>query len=327
MRIFDTRWEGAHGIGRFARELYLRLPGFSPITLRGMPARALEPIFLERYLREMRASFFLSPGYNAPLTRKIPFAFCLHDLNHLADDEPRAYRKRKYYEWFVRPALSRAEIIFTVSEYSRNQICDWANIPSESVVNVGNGISEIFNIQGNGFSFGRYFVHVGGARPHKNLQRIMEALASSKALRNVHLVCVGGPEGDIMRLAANSRLSERTLPLQNVSDERLAEIYRGASGLLFASLREGFGLPIVEAMACGCPVITSRISSMPEVSGDAALLVDPRDTDDIAKAMERIICDEGMRKQLVARGRIRASEFSWELTAQRVNVELSRRNL
>ena len=327
MRVFDDRWRGAHGIGRFATELYGRLPGFVPIKLAGSPARALDPFVLERYLRDKGASFFFSPGYNVPLTRKIAFAFCLHDLNHLADDEPRGTLKKKYYEWIVRPAVSKAMVVFTVSEFSRTQICEWANVEYERVINVGNGVSSVFRHDGAAYSAAEYFLHVGGARPHKNLLRVMRALANSTALRDINLVCVGGGVNEVMALAESCGLRTRTIAFQGLSDERLAEVYRGAIGLVFASLREGFGLPIIEAMACGCPVITSRISSMPEVSGGAALLVDPNDVDDISDKMERVAFSSLLRSELVAAGKVRSSSFSWELTASGIAAALKKCNL
>ncbi len=326
MRIFDNRWQGPHGIGRFSGELYRRLPGFSPIALEGSPARAFDAVFLEHYLRRTKPRFYFSPGYNVPLTRKVPFAFCLHDLNHLAEDESRSYRKQKYYEWIVRPAVSRARVVFTVSEFSRTEICEWANIDCERVVNVGNGVSEVFRKEGDAYRFGEYFVHVGGERPHKNLRGVMQALSTAKRLSMANLVCVGGKVREIMKLAGEYGLTERTRALRDMSDESLAGVYRGAIGLVFVSMREGFGLPIVEAMACGCPVITSRLSSMPEVSGGAALLVDPKDPESIAEGMESIACAGAVREKLSAMGKVRSLCFTWNATASAVLSELEKCN-
>lgn len=318
LKLFDSRWQGTHGIGRFASELFRRLPGFSAVTMSGSPARALDPLFLEQYLRLVRASFFLSPGFNVPLTRNTPFAFCLHDLNHLAADESRSFQKKKYYEWIIRPAVSRATVVFTVSEFSRLEICDWAKVSDECVVNVSNGVSELFRPEGDVYKRGRYFLHVGGTRPHKNLSRVMGALSRTSGLHDVGLICVGGVETEVNGLAREFGLTDRVLSLRSVSDENLAMIYRGAIGLIFVSLREGFGLPIVEAMACGCPVITSRLSAMPEVSGGAALLVDPMQSEEIADKMELLAYNESLRLELRDMGVARASCFSWDVTASRV---------
>ena len=302
--------------------MFHRLPGFSSIGLSAPPSRALDPIFLEKYLRSVRPECFFSPGYNAPLSSEVPFAFCLHDLNHLAIDEPFGDLKRLYYARIVRPAVLRAAVVFTVSEFSRREICDWAKIAPDRIVNVSNGVSQAFCPSGASYPAENYFVHIGGARPHKNLRRVMMALANSSRLREIRLVSIGDTRKEIMRLASEFKLTDRTICLQHLSDESLAAIYRGALGLVFPSLREGFGLPIVEAMACGCPVITSQHSSMPEISGSAAILVNPNEVDEIGHQMECIAGDPILRQKLSDLGRLRSSFFSWDKTASAIRVAL-----
>ena len=307
-----------HGIGRFASELYARIPNFSAIELLGSPSRAIEPFVLEKYLRKVKPELFFSPGYNVPLGRPTPFVFCLHDLNHLAADESMSRLKKLYYEYFVRPAISRADAVITVSEYSRIQICEWAGVGVGKVYNVGNGVSSEFVCEGTAISMEPYFVHVGGVREHKNLRRVMCALKTSKQLSGVKLVCVGSKLKLILEIAKKIGIEERVVCLQRVSDGKLAEIYRGAVALVFASLREGFGLPIVEAMACGCPVITSSFGAMKEVAGSASLFVNPESVEDIREKMEVISSDSSLRVVLKKCGKERSANFTWEKTAERV---------
>lgn len=323
-KIFDTRWLGAHGIGRFASELLKRMPEFSPIDISGSPSRPIEPIILARYLRVRKPRIFFSPGYNAPIGRPVPFVFCLHDLNHLGDDEPNGYLKRMYYEYIVRPSVLRADAIITVSEYSRMQICEWAGIANDRVANVANGVSAEFSASGAADSRAPYFLHVGGWRPNKNLKRVMWALATSNELVGAKLICVGRQSEDIRRLAHELRLENRVTLVNGVVDSELAKLYRGALALVFVSLREGFGLPIVEAMACGCPVITSRNGAMPEVAGSASLFVNPEDVDDIREKMEQIATNSSLRERLIVLGKSRACLFSWERTASRVREIVQR---
>ena len=318
MRIFDTRWIGVHGIGRFAYELYTRIPDFSAIDLVGSPARAIDPFVLGRYLRKTKPELFFSPGYNAPLGAPTPFLFCLHDLNHLAADESMSSLKSIYYERVVRPAISRANAVITVSEYSRDQICEWAEVSVEKVHNVGNGVSPEFVVEGPIMYSEPYFVHVGGAREHKNLRRIMCALKASKQLAGSKLICVGAKIESILDIAKKIKMEDRILCLQNVSDAKLAEIYRGAIALVFASLREGFGLPIVEAMACGCTVITSSFGAMKEVGGSASLFVNPKDIEEIREKMELVASDNSLRQALKKLGIERAANFTWEKTTASV---------
>lgn len=323
--VFDTRWCGAHGIGRFATELYGRLPRFSPIAIGGKPSSPLDPLILRAYLRKAQPRLFFSPGYNFPAGGAWPFVFCLHDLNHRAPDEPRGALKRAYYDYFLRPAIFRAEKVLTVSEYSRQEICEWAKADPGRIVNVGNGVSGEFVSEGRKFDeSGRpYFLHLGGSRPNKNMLRVLAAMAGSSGLRDCALVCVGSVTAATRRRVCALGLKDRVLFAGNVEDDRLAGLYRGAVALVFVSLREGFGLPIVEAMACGCPVMTSSVTSMPEVAGGAAILVDPTDVEAIRAHMETVLQDSTLRASLRARGIRRAEEFHWDRTAQRVRTALA----
>lgn len=323
--MFDTRWQGTHGIGRFSQELFRRLPEFSSIGIGGQPSSPLDPLVLRRHLGKVRPGLFLSPGYNAPFGASCPFAFCLHDLNHFAPTTPFVALKRTYYTWFVRPAVARARIVFTVSEFSRQLICDWASVDSAKVVNVGNGVSEDFTEQGGVYArYDRpYFLHSGGSRRHKNLARVLEAFASSRTLAGCLMVCLGAPSRRIRATVARLGLMQRVDFIDEATDDELAGLYRGALGLVFASLQEGFGLPIIEAMACGCPVVTSNLTSMPEVAGEAAILVDPYDIDAIRSGMEQISEDAELRSELRTRGLSRAKAFRWADTAHKVREALS----
>jgi glycosyltransferase involved in cell wall biosynthesis len=324
MKLFDSRWEGPHGIGRFSTELLRRLEGFQRIDLPGRPSAPIDPWRLGAYLRRLRPRMFFSPGYNAPLLTACPFFFCLHDLNHLSPGEPSGAAKRAYYRLLVRPAVLRAQKVFTVSEFSRHAISEWAAIDPHRIVNVGNGVAAEFSSQGKAFDeFDRpYFLHVGGCRPHKNLIRVLLAWSTRRALRECVLVCLGEPTNPIRQSIAKLGLQGRVAFSGLVSDEKLAQLYRGAVALVFVSVYEGFGLPIVEAMACGCPVVTSSVASMPEVAGDAALLVDPRDIGAIGAQCERVLEDAALRKSLRARGIERAQAFHWDNVAGRVRQAL-----
>jgi len=320
MRIFDTRWHGPHGIGRFSSEIHGRLAGFSPIEMRGRPSSPLDPLRLSRHLRAVRPDLFFSPGYNAPLGAPCPFVFCIHDLNHLCVRQNSSPLKRAYYELIIRPGVRRARAVLTVSEFSRNAICEWAGVTPERVANVGNGVSEVFRTEGPVHPGpGRpYFLHVGNHRPHKNFDGLLRAFAASRLPGSFALVSTGRPSDEVRRTVARLRLTDSVTFMPEVSDDQLAALYRGALALAFVSLYEGFGLPIVEAMACGTPVLSSNVASMPEVAGDAAILVDPTDTDAIREGLERLAGDEALRQELRSRGLERAKLFSWEKTARKV---------
>jgi glycosyltransferase involved in cell wall biosynthesis len=162
---------------------------------------------------------------------------------------------------------------------------------------------------------GPFFLTAGSFNPRKNLLRVCQAFASKLDELPHRLVLVGASgwdDGPIWQELGSERLRGRVHPLGFVDDRELAALYAAADGLIFASLFEGFGLPAVEAMGAGCPVVAARTTSLPEVVGDAGILVDPLDTGAIAAAMVRLANDGVLRAELAAKGRERARAFSWQ---------------
>ncbi len=325
MLLFDSRWEGPHGIGRFAKEVGRRLPHFERMSLSGVPSSPLDPFRLTRYLRSVRPALFVSPGYNAPLGTPCPFVFCVHDLNHLFMRQNSSALKRAYYRYVMKPALHRADVVLTVSEFTRRSICGWADLPESKVHNVGNGISGAFVPAGPTAweSQTQYFLYVGNHKSHKNFDRLLQAFALSGISGDYCLVSTGTPTAALSLRVDQLKLRDRVKFVGEVSDEKLASLYRGATALVLVSLYEGFGLPLVEAMACGTPVLTSNVASMPEVVGEAGILVDPSDIGAIAAALARLASDFDLRQLLAARGIARARSYSWDSTAGLVNQAIS----
>ncbi|AFZ66504.1 glycosyltransferase family 4 protein [Deinococcus peraridilitoris] len=318
--LFDSRWIGQHGIGRFASELRVRLNtedlvGRDPLSPGGL-------LDLERALwRRPRLAFF-SPGFNAPLTRRRHFFFTIHDLIHLRVPAESTRTKRLYYQRVVRPAVRMASRVFTVSEFSRREIITWAGVPEHQVVNVHNGVSRALSPHGAKHRQDRpYVLYVGNRKPHKNIPRLLEAFAHRYA-RDVTLVLTGDADAETEAHLARLRLRGDVQFAGSLCDQALARYYRGALALVMPSLYEGFGLPPLEAMACGTPVVTSHATSLPEVVGDAALTFDPRNTDDLTHALDRVLGDAALRAALRERGLRRAQHFSWDRTANIVQLHL-----
>lgn len=320
MMVFDARWEGSHGIGRFAAELRSGLPGFSSVPLRGRPSDPVDPFLMYRYLKKTAPTLFFSPGYNSPVGRPCPFVFCVHDLNHLYISENSSVLKRAYYRHIVRPAIHRADRVLTGSEFSRSQICEWSGVDANQVVAVGYGVSGAFVPEGTRHdAAGRpYFLSVGNEKAHKNSLRTIRAFASAFINTEFLLLFTGTPSPNLQSEVSALGIGDQIQYLGRVTDEDLAELYRGALALVFVSLYEGFGLPIIEAMACGTPVLTSTATAMPEVAEDAAILVDPLDVDAIADGMRRLAGDEGLRRDLRIKGLHRSSLFTWQQTCSKV---------
>lgn len=320
----DQRWIGNHGIGRFAKHVLDGLE-FSPIQLTSHPAAALDSVKLSWALRTLLPQdLFFSPGYNTPLFCKAPFVFTIHDLSHIRCAENWKPEISVYYASIMKRACHGAALILTVSEFTRTQIVEWSRVRPEKVVNVNCGVDPRYQPKGDSFGLPfPYLLSVSNRRPHKNELRLIAAFAKASLDPQVHLVLTGNATPELLGSIYAKQVSSRVDFLGMVPEGNLPALYRGAEALILASLYEGFGLPVLEAMACGVPVITSNVTAMPEISGDAALLVDPRSVEQISRAMERITRDTGLRQQLVEKGISRAACFSWQDTVQKVRKLLA----
>jgi len=230
---------------------------------------------------------------------------------------------------FERHFYNRAHLVehfITISEFVRQEIIETLHIAPEKVTAIPLGVTSTFRkapapkvtdyLKKRKLP-SRYILTVGTHEPRKNIASLVRALAST---REDHvLVSIGWPgwlntefDQEIRRL----KMESRVICLGHVPDEELVLLYSGASLMVYPSLYEGFGLPILEAMACGCPVICSNTSSMPEVAADAAILITPEDEIAMAEAIDNAMEDKVLRKRLIESGYSRASEFNWNTTAQ-----------
>ncbi len=316
--LYDARWTGNHGIGRFAGELQKLLPSLTPFRVHRPPWHPLDPALLGATLWRKKPKLFFSPGYNSPIGWPKPFVFTLHDLNHLCVLGNSNAAKRAYYKHIIRPACHRAAFVLTVSEYSRREISAWAGVKKEKIINVGNGVGSPFTPAGQKYDPGYpYLLYVGSRKPHKNLPRLLEAYSISGIRRDVRLVLSGNPDRQISGEIDRLGLTGDVVFVDADAAGDLSDVYRGALGFVFPSLYEGFGLPPLEAMACGVPVLTSNVCSLPEVVGDSGVLVDPLNVEAIADGIRRLVQDSDLRAELRQKGLLRAREFSWNETARR----------
>lgn len=227
----------------------------------------------------------------------------------------------------------KMDIVTASSESGRQEIIDTWHIPSSSVIRIYLGVDKhyapltdqntLVSIAAHYHLPQRYVLAVSRFDPHKNILGILAAYKQfSEHHPDIHLVLVGGfhtKEYSAACEAVIARLNKTALRVQVISfveDAHMPALYSGAEMLIYPSLHEGFGLPMVEAMACGTPVITSNVSSLPEVAGGAALVVNPHDHTEIAHAMERLIDDPALRLKLIERGLQNASRFSWKRAAE-----------
>lgn len=323
MIVYDPRWAGPHGIGRFAKSIMSRIPAV-PLPISGNPAAPLDSIGLSRALWGISPkTVFFSPGYSAPLIAKIPFVFTIHDLNHIDRPENSSLAKRIYYATLLKSACHRAARILTVSSYSAQRILEWSGVSDTQIVNVGNGVDPQFDADIKPYEPGYpYFFCVGNRKLHKNEQRTMGAFSIARIPKEIKLIFSGDSTPALKAEADERGIGERVVFTGKISDIDLPSYYKGAIALLFASLYEGFGLPVLEAMACGTPVVTSNVTALPEVAGGAALLVNPESTEEISGAIERVIEDSALRAKMIAKGFKQAAQYSWDETAGKVREVL-----
>jgi glycosyltransferase involved in cell wall biosynthesis len=289
-------------------------------------------------LRRLGVDLFHSPHYVLPLFCRTPAVVTVHDCIHLLFPQYLPNRAALYYaRWMMGSAIRRSQVVLTVSEASRRDILRfYPSADPDRIQVVPNAIDaalledpgpeETERVRERYQIRGRFLLFAGNIKPHKNLERLIAAFSLLKQRPghdDLKLFIIGdevGRYGSLRRRIETAGVRHDVRFFGFVPERTLAALYRMASVFAFPSLYEGFGLPPLEAMACGTPVVTSRISSLPEVVGDAAVLIDPYDTEDIAHGLERALDDDELRQTLVARGLERARQFSWERSVRAIHA-------
>ena len=318
MILADFRWIGPHGIGRFAQEMIKRLDGVQELEDGLKPTHPFDVVWSSLKISRIKPSpkVYFTPGYTPPLWCTIPFVFTICDLNHIDVPENSGVLKQSYYQYIMRPACHQAFRVLTISEFSRQRIIEWSGLHPDRVINVSLGVDKHFRPDGAMYKPGfPYLLHIGNHKSHKNVGRLLEAFRYSNLSDDLKLILSGNPDPHLVSLCRQWDLGRSVVFAGLIPDADLPTLYRGARALVFPSLYEGFGLPPLEAMACGTPVITSNTTSLPEVVGDAGLLVNPMDVEEIAHAIQSLAQNNVLREQLREKGLQRAKLFSWEKTA------------
>jgi glycosyltransferase involved in cell wall biosynthesis len=274
--------------------------------------------------------FFFSSVYSYfPLIRRVPTVLGIHDT--IADRNPgfsfSSKRNELFWRWKVKFAISRADTVLTVSNYSRQCLTQFLGIPRERIRVMYEASSSRFRPVEAGAAVAPYILYVGGISPNKNLATLIRAYHALEARqRGVKLFLVGDYNSDgfkgcytqLTELITSLHLAGDVHFLGYVPDEDLCALYNRASLFAMPSLDEGFGLPAVEAMACGIPVVVSTGNSLAEVVADAGVTIDPHDCTALTAAMDRILSDDDYASDLRRRSLRRAEYFSWDAAAQRL---------
>ncbi len=275
-----------------------------------------------------RPDIFFSPSHYAPRFSPIPTVISIMDLSYI--HFPELFAKKDLYQLvnWTKYSVKNAKKIFTISNFSKNDIIKTYQVPEGNVIathlgiKVQNSKSKIKTMDDLSKKFGikkDYILFVGTLQPRKNIERLIEAF--SKIQKDQLQLVIVGKRGwlyeDILKAPEKYKVENKVKFLDFVEDEDLPGLYKNALCFVLPSLYEGFGLPVLEAMRQGCPVLISNVSSLPEVGGEAAMYFDPENVDNITKALEKVIASEKLRQEMIKKGYEQVKKFSWEKTAKK----------
>ncbi len=302
-----------------------KLPDFAVFCLRSVHWLRYEQI-LRGICRGEKIDIYHETAFVPAKLPDVPTVFSIYDLSIRRYRETHPQERVWFFEYFFKRRLPFAGHILTISEFIRQEIIDELKLPPEMVSSVPLAPDPIFGprsreqvhevLEHYGLP-DSYLLFVGSLEPRKNIDCVINALQDART--DIPLVLAGWHgwgSKKWLETAKKAGLSGRIYIIGHIPDAHLAAIYNGATVLVYPSLYEGFGLPIVEAMACGCPVICSNVASMPEVAGEGALLIDPQNSDELASAIETVVTDSETRDNLVSQGHARTKLLSWQRTAR-----------
>jgi glycosyltransferase involved in cell wall biosynthesis len=312
-------------------------PNFRCVAEASRPYSISEQYRLPFDVRREGVDVFHAPHYVLPVLTPGRTVVTIHDCIHLMFPQYLRHRRLAYnYAWTsMWIATHRANRILTVSDTSKRDILRFFPVPADKISVIYNAIDDRFAVPPREEEVdrvreryqlaGQFVLYAGNVKPHKNVERLIHAFHTVRrsGCDQVKLVIIGdeiSKHPSLRRAVHRHNLHKHVRFLGFVSDETLAVLYRLASVFVFPSLYEGFGLPPLEAMASGTPVVTSNVSSLPEVVGDAALLVDPYDVQSIAGGLLRVLNDATLRDCLRARGLARVKQYSWERSVQQIHT-------
>jgi glycosyltransferase involved in cell wall biosynthesis len=282
-----------------------------------------EQLDLPLYLYRHGSPLLLSLSSTAPMFYGNQIA-THHDINYIRYPQSYSRAFRMVYRTMTPILLSRLKALITVSNFSRGEIADFYNYPESRIFVVPNAVSDAFKPVSRSSNKVDYLLAVSSPSAHKNFNRMIQAFLTLRGHEELQLRVVGAAseifaDPNLQRMACRD---SRIRFLGRLSDAELIEQYQGATAFVFPSLYEGFGIPPLEAQACGCPVIAANAASIPEVLQASALYFDPLDVGHMASAMERILTDMPLRQSLRRRGLNNVDRFSWEESARRVSLRI-----
>ena len=287
---------------------------------------------VSKALKKYKADIFISTDGFMSLKTNVPTLLVIHDLAHIHFPNQVKYWEQKYYNYFMPKFAAKAARIATVSEYSKQDIAQQYQIPLDKIDVVYNGVRPDFKpvkvsvkqeIKAK-YSKGQdYFFYIGAVHPRKNIHRLIAAFDQFKQVTNspIKLLIAGRfawQTGLVKDAYDQAAYQKDILFLNYIADEEVPLLMGSALGFVYVSLFEGFGIPLLEAMHCEVPIITSNVSSMPEVVGEASIIVNPESVEAIQQAMVEIYRNPKKRESLIELGKIQRIKFTWQNTAKKL---------
>lgn len=282
-----------------------------------------------RALKKYKADIFISPDNFCSLRTKVPTLLVIHDLAFCHFPEQIGKTVRWYYQYFTPRFVKKAERIACVSEYTKSDVVKFYNASPDKIDVCYSGVRDIFRplsesekaiIRDKKTNGKNYFYYIGAVHPRKNVHRLITAFDKFKEATNSDFKFViagrfAWQTGQVKSAYDAAKHKNDIEFLGYVSDEDSPQLMAASHAVLFASQFEGFGVPIVESLNCELPVVTSNVSSMPEIAGDAGILVNPNNIDEIANAMIELVENPVLYQQMVEKAKQRKSKFTWDFTA------------
>lgn len=299
---------------------------------RGRPHRLIwEQVSLPRLLKKLRIDLLHSPHYTIPLHSSVPVVVTFHDMTFFLYPHFHQFIKRWFFPWMIQQSSQRSAAILTVSESTRRDAIRLLDVLPEKITTTPLGLDPIFKpikdaahlqaIQNKYLLPDRFIFHVGTLEPRKNHTILLRAFAEiAGEFPDHHLVLTGSPgwnKNEIGRAILDSPVRDRILVTGYADLQDLPALYSLAELFVYPSVYEGFGLPVLEAMACGTPVITSSVSSMPEIAGNYAMLTEPGDVLSLKNAMRALLDNPEHAKMMAKQAEIRARQFTWQAMAEK----------
>ena len=297
-----------------------------PVTRHPILSVIWGSISLKRALRRYHIDLFWSPDGICNLRTKIPQVITIHDLNFEHNPKDLPWFVRNYYRIFYPRFAKKAEHVISVSEYSKKDIIKTYELAEEKVSAIYNGACERFSLVNldekneirTKYADGRpFFVFVGSIHPRKNVERLLQAFSIyHKKYSEYHLVIVGSNMWRNQSVHIPTDIQQFVTFTGHVKSSDLSKIMGSAFALEYPPYFEGFGIPLVEAMKSGIPIVSSNRTCLPEIAGDAAIYFDPFNAEEMAQQMAKINEDSELRKTLISKGKERVNQFSWDKSAE-----------